>query len=283
MGNWKQCIEAAKHDVHILQDEDIEPLHRLLDAENENTKNLWKILARQSSIASTINNTGPSNGAEMYARTCRIILHDWKIHPKKGKAEHRKDLLLIAKKSQELKALLIDENLAPPDIVKIGLFAALHHGYTPEYNELGGESLLLRGIIKNDEYLDNANIATNNAWKRRSQFSHDNENPLNESGLLDESQLPHDGDWLLIRLMSSNLISILDFVAAEAKHLTKQELTVKQPNTKNAPIIYFVRKLHEYHISRFGTPLWEALSLAATICFDLPTPLEPSSIRPWFT
>lgn len=65
-----------------------------------------------------------------------------------------------------------------------------------------------------------------------------------------------------------SMIEILSDIADKAREYSKNEPIVKKPNSTNAEIHYFVRRLSDYFQSRYSQPLHEAVAVTTSVIFD---------------
>lgn len=77
-----------------------------------------------------------------------------------------------------------------------------------------------------------------------------------------------DQDMLRIRLAGPQVDSVLWDIAEKAEKYAEDKNLVKQPNSPNADIHYFIRSLSAYCKRKFGQPLHDVVAITTSVIFD---------------
>lgn len=143
-----------------------------------------------------------------------------------------------------------------------------HRQKEAETNEINFEAWNSRWGITDEHYLDDAFLPSKEA---RDDYPEEIHLPINNEVLAAQ---------ILVNLSKLTITGLLHKLANEMDNYQSAEFYVKRPDSDGLAKQVFARKLHEYHMNKFGQPLWDALAIATTISLNLDEPLSADDIRP---
>lgn len=79
-----------------------------------------------------------------------------------------------------------------------------------------------------------------------------------------------DEDMLRIRLGGPPIDHVLEDIAEKADKYAQEKNLVKQPNSPNAEIRYFIRSMSAYCLGKYGQPLHDVVAITTSVIFDKP-------------
>jgi hypothetical protein len=82
----------------------------------------------------------------------------------------------------------------------------------------------------------------------------------------EDALLDHVRSWLSI--ITPSVASVLSCLSDEMVHLLQEKALVKKPNSGNAPIHYFIRRLSKYCRETYGQPLHDAVAATTAVIFN---------------
>lgn len=91
--------------------------------------------------------------------------------------------------------------------------------------------------------------------------------PTEKMGLDSSDELRGYVHFMLGAVVPS-VVDILSDIESKTVELLNEEVLVKKPNSKKAPIHYFVRRLSEYLRKGYGQPLHDVVAATASVVFD---------------
>lgn len=207
----------------------------------------------------------------------------------KRQAAHSKELGRIAEKARELADLLTAKNEGNSFLARF--FPLPSYGYS----HLGGESLFLSIAINEPPFSDLTSEAHRICRKSFEKIEDDEKKAyealLNgkayedaspqEQDAIESWEPPPSPDWILANLHRLNLVHILRQTEKRAIDAANSAVLVKRAESREAAEKRWIcSNLYDLHLALFGSPLWETLVLATTLCLDLDPPLTADDIRP---
>ena len=85
---------------------------------------------------------------------------------------------------------------------------------------------------------------------------------------------------IIVGTSKLTISELLNELASKIEEEQYDDLYVKRASSDGILKQAFARQLHEYHMGKFGIPLWDALAIATTIAINLDEPLSADDIRP---
>ncbi|SCY42311.1 hypothetical protein SAMN05216420_10632 [Nitrosospira sp. Nl5] len=79
-----------------------------------------------------------------------------------------------------------------------------------------------------------------------------------------------DKDMLRFFLAGPPANDVLENIAEKSDEYAKEENVVKQPNSPNAEIHYFIRSMSAYCMRKYAQPLHEVVAITTSVIFDIP-------------